>query len=427
MYRRALILLMGSGLAQLGPLAFAPVLSRLYGAEVFGTFQLATAVAANLAVVACARYEFALPLATDAFHAQRLRQLSGRILLLVSLLTLLAAGVWAWIAEVAWPLAIPFTVAALGSLSLWTLEVTRRHGARALATARVVQYWGCGGIQAVLGWASWGVWGLLLGPILAAAVAAVGLRWHLAPQLQAEAGEGAGGEPRPAPRSLLTVAATPTLRDIAHRFRDFPLLNTPHAFLGALQDTVSLALVAGYWGPAAAGIWGLTLRLLKAPATLAGGAVSQALYPHLTALGGVSQASRQEVRRLMCWLLVGGALWAGTIAMLGPTVLPWALGAGWESSGPLAPMLALYIGVHFVASPLAVVTMAWEAQAWALRMSLVGQAVFVAAVALGLTWGPEAGLAQAGLAVSGAMAVFYGAYFWRLAWWPVCTPRTMGE
>lgn len=84
-------------------------------------------------------------------------------------------------------------------------------------------------------------------------------------------------------------------------------------------------------------------------------------------------------------------------------------------------MLAPYIGVHFVAAPLAVVTMAWQAQGWALRLALVGQIAFVGALALGLHLG---GLQGAGQAVSLAMLLYFGFYFWRLATWPVAeTPR----
>ncbi|MBQ1766383.1 MAG: polysaccharide biosynthesis protein, partial [Aquincola sp.] len=82
----------------------------------------------------------------------------------------------------------------------------------------------------------------------------------------------------------------------------------------------------------------------------------------------------------------------------------------------LARALAVYIGVHFVASPLAVVTMAWNAQAWALKLALVGQGVFVLSLAAGLAWG---GLRGAGWAVSAGMALYFGWYFWRLATWPV--------
>ena len=53
-------------------------------------------------------------------------------------------------------------------------------------------------------------------------------------------------------------------------------------------------------GPAAAGFWGLTLRYLKAPATLVGGAVSQALYPKLALAGArPTRESRRAVLRVM--------------------------------------------------------------------------------------------------------------------------------
>jgi hypothetical protein len=51
-----------------------------------------------------------------------------------------------------------------------------------------------------------------------------------------------------------------------------------------------------------------------------------------------------------------------------------------------------------------------------LRLALVGQLVFVAALAAGLAWG---GLAGAGWAVSSAMALYFGWYFARLATWPL--------
>jgi O-antigen/teichoic acid export membrane protein len=93
-----------------------------------------------------------------------------------------------------------------------------------------------------------------------------------------------------------------------------------------------------------------------------------------------------------------------------------AFGEPWRPAGELARALALYIGLHFVASPLSVVTMAWGAQAWALKLSLAGQALFVGALAAGLAWG---GLDAAGWAVSAAMSLYFGWFFWKLATWPV--------
>ena len=212
---------------------------------------------------------------------------------------------------------------------------------------------------------------------------------------------------------------------MARRFREFPLLNTPHAFAGALQDTLALALLAATLGPAAAGFWGLALRYLKAPATLVGGAVSQALYPKLAAAGAPpSRAARQALRRLLWGLGALAALLAAVIGLGAPWAFEALFGAPWREAGELARALALYIGLHFMASPLGVVTMAWQAQAWALKLALWGQVAFLLALAAGLHWG---GLVGAGWAVSGVMSAYFGYYLLRLATWPVAEAGAGGE
>ena len=406
--RAVLTLVAGGALAQALPLLLGPWLTRLYTPEQFGVYHLFAAVSANLAVVACARYEFALPLVGDAVDAAALRALCLRVLAGVTLASALAAAGWlAWSAH-GWTAWLPVAVAVLGWLSLATLWATRAQAYRALAVARVVQYGGASLAQAGAALLGAGVQGLIVAPIAAAAAAAAVLRMPLK------------DEARPATRRW---------RELARRFRDFPLLNTPHAFMGALQDTVAIGMIAAWQGPMAAGFWGLSLRYLKAPATLVGGAVSQALYPRLAAHGAsadhdadahaplrVTREGRAAVRRVM----------AGLAAIAAPLVLllwafaPWAFerlfGPQWRGAGELARALGLYIGVHFVAAPLAVVTLAWGAQAWALRLALVGQVAFVAALAAGLKLN---GLAGAGWGVSISMTLYFGYYFVRLATWPL--------
>jgi O-antigen/teichoic acid export membrane protein len=153
--------------------------------------------------------------------------------------------------------------------------------------------------------------------------------------------------------------------------------------------------------------------------------VSQALYPKLAAAGAQpSWAARQALRRVL-WAL--GALAAGLVLLIGGGA-PWAFerlfGAPWREAGQLAQALALYIGLHFMASPLGVVTMAWQAQAWALKLALWGQLAFLLALAAGLHWG---GLLGAGWAVSAVMSVYFGYYLLRLATWPVAPASAGGE
>ncbi|MEX8494368.1 lipopolysaccharide biosynthesis protein [Sphaerotilus sp.] len=393
--RATLTLLAGGALAQALPLLLGPLLTRLYTPDEFGAFHLFAAVATNLAVVACGRYEFALPLARGDSEAVALRRLCLRILGLVAGLASLGGLGWAWWSGLRWALWLGPAVAVGGALSLATMRATRAERFQSLAVARVLQYGGAALAQTLAGWLHGGVAGLVIAPIAAQTLATLLLR---------------GTAMTPA------TDATP-LRDIARRYKEFPLLNTPHAFLGALQDTASLALIAATLGPAAAGFWGLALRYLKAPATLVGSAVSQALYPQLAAKGpGPTRAARAAVRRVMAVLGAAGLALVAVLWALGPWAFERLFGAEWRTAGELSRTLAPYIGAHFVAAPLAVVTMAWGAQAWALRLALWGQAAFVGALALGLQLG---GLAGAGWGVSAAMAVYFGWYVWRLATWPV--------
>ena len=399
MRRAVLTLLAGGVLAQALPLLLGPWLTRLFSPASFGLYHLFAAVAANLAVVACARYEFALPMARDEAEARALRALCLRLLAVSTALAAVAGIAWALWLGAAWPLWLPAAVGALGLVSLATLNATRAQRFPGLAVARVLQHGGGALLQVGAGLLQAGVVGLIAAPIAAALAALAVLGW-----------------PGPA------RAARAQWQAVARLHRSFPLLNTPHAFLGALQDTLALALIAASLGPAAAGAWGLALRYLKAPATLVGGAVSQALYPRLApadgAAPGCTAAGRALVLRTMALLALLAAPLVALLWWLGPALFVWAFGPDWVQAGELARALALYIGLHFVASPLGVVTMAWHAQAWALKLALVGQGVFVAALAGGLAWD---GLRGAGWAVSAAMAVYFGWYFLRLATWPLAT------
>ena len=409
--RATVTLLMGGALAQLVPLLLGPVLARLFTPQAFGVFTTFSTVAATVAVVACGRYEFALPMARDEDEAAVLLALCVRIGLLVLVLSVPLAALLNMTGHLPLPWLLPLAVAAAGALQLLIMWSNRAQRFRALAISRVLQYGGAALLQVALGVALWGAarqpagaeaaWALVIAPVISGVLAALVLV-----------------QPAPAGgwRALLPARAHPgmqqAMRQVAVKFRDFPLLNTPHAFLGALQDALAVAMLVAFSGHAAAGFWGLGLRYLKAPATLVGSAVSQALYPRLT--GAQPADAQRAVRQIMALL---GAVALGLMLMLmvaGPWLFRLVFGAAWQEAGELARALAPYIAVHFVAAPLAVVTMAWKAQRWAFRWAVFGQAAFVAALGLGLKLG---GLMAGAWAVSAAMVVYFGIYFWRLAFW----------
>ena len=404
--RATLTLLAGGALAQLAPLLLGPFIARLFTPEAMGLFTQFATVAATLAVAASLRYEQALPLERDEAEARALLALSARLLALAVLVSVPLA--WALHAA-GWlplPMLLPLAVLSAGALQILMLWANRAQRFHALAVSRVVQYGGGAALQLLLGWALWqgaaagraDAWALALAPLLAQGLASL---WLLRPAP-------AGGW-----RAALAHADPAPVRDAARRHKDFALVNTPHAFLGVLQDALAVALLVAWSGEASAGFWGLALRYLKAPATLVGSAVSQALYPRLAAADAAE--GRRVVRQVMA--LLGGLALALMLVLLaaGPWLFERLFGPPWREAGELARALAPYIAAHFVASPLAVVTMAWRAQRWAFRLALLGQAAFIAALAAGLHWG---GLRGGAWAVSAVMVPYFGWYFWRLATWP---------
>ena len=102
------------------------------------------------------------------------------------------------------------------------------------------------------------------------------------------------------------------------------------------------------------------------------------------------------------------------VLLVGPDVFALALGAQWRNAGALVRVRAPYIGVHFIASPLAAGTQPWDAQSRAFRLALLGKATFLGALALGSHFG---GVVGGACGVSGAMVLYFGWYFWSLATW----------
>jgi len=393
--RSTLTLLAGGALAQALPLLLGPWLTRLYSPTEFGQFATVWTVAANLAVIGCARYEFALPLERDEGQAARLMALCLRLLGVVFAVSVAVAAVWVVWQDLSLAALLPLAVLAGASAQWLTLWATRAQRFRLLAVSRVLQWGGGALLQLLFGLAQMGAFGLLLGPLLAGLATSVLLA-------------------RPAPqggwRALLRGGA---LGELARRHRAFPLLNTPHAFAGALQDSLAMILLSSWSGDAAAGYWALSLRYLKAPAGLVGGALSQTLYPRLVQAAPGAEAL-QVVRQAMAVLSALALPLVAVLMLWGPALFRLVFGESWHEAGELARALAPYIALHFIAAPLSVATMAWRAQAWALKLALAGQLMFVAGLVMGLKTG---GLIGAGWGVSLMMCIYFGFFFWSLATW----------
>lgn len=390
-----------TALAQAIQLLATPVLTRLFDVAAIGAWTLFTATAATLATVATARYEYAIVLPRRDADATFVLQLCLAVCAGVTLAVALAVLVlhWGWPgstlsvalgASIGW---LPVFVAVAGLMQTLTLWQNRMRRFERIAQARVatplattvLQFGSAAAQFGVAGLVAAQTFGALAGPLLL---------------LRAEGGRAGWRLPRWSARRLWRVAV---------RHRQFPLVNSPHAFINALQETLAIGLVATLAGPVAAGHYGLMTRLVKAPASMVGGAVSEVLLGALARTWAAGGDIRPLLRRATGGLALVSLLPALVLLAAGPALFGSVLGADWTEAGAYAQWLVPYLMAHFIVGPLTVASMVIGRQGRALAFSVAGNALYVAALALVLSQGGS--LAQAFAAVSVVQVAYFASYW----------------
>lgn len=412
--RSVLTLTTGTTVANLVPIVAAPILSRLYGPAEFGLFALYAGVAALLGVAATGRYEMAIVLPADDADAFELLGLSlilaGAMAVLAaivvglfhaSLLTALSAP-----ALGGWLVFLPLGVLLMGAMQALSNWLNRRKAYRRIAEGRIVQALATAALAISLAGAGHGAGGLIVsavaGQALATAVLAV-VVWSGV--------RGAG----------LRVSRA-GMRRVARRYREFPRVNALHAVLDNLASSATLVILAHAFGSVVVGHWSLVMRVLTAPVTLIGGAISQVFYQRAAEArhqGGDLRALVRSLLRRTVWMALPGAL---LLLVAGPALFRWVFGAGWEPAGRYAQLLSPYMFFVFVATPLAFLPFVLDRQWQSFLLSTTGNVLFLGCIAWGgMLQRPEVGFG----ALSVVQALFFTTYIaWMLR---IAGQRTVSE
>lgn len=338
--RNALMIVGGNGAGHLAILLAAPVLSRLYSPEQFGTYGAFTAVLLMVASVACLRFELAIPVPESDDEGARLATVAlvsagvvGLAAGLVAHLTHWAPGGDAGLRPWAGP-ALGLGVIALGAYQAATNWAVRSRHYKVLATSRLTRSIGQVVAQVGLGALGAASTGLALGHVVGSFSGMARLSSLIV-------------------RAILLVR--PRLSELlatARRFGRFPLYSVPSGLLNSAGNQLPLLIVIGAYGLEVGGAFAFAQRIVAAPLTV----VSQA----------IGQVFVGEVRRLLASdRQRAAALYLGTIgrmaalatvpaALLAVLAAPGfrlAFGDQWESSGRIVSVLAPMLLAQFAVLP----------------------------------------------------------------------------
>lgn len=352
----------GAAAAQGITMAFAPVLTRLYGPEAFGVQGVFVSLVGLLGVAAAGGYPMAIVLppadAQGEAEALALVRLSVVLGLATSLLAALALSfVGADLlgllqAQAVRPYIALLPVAMLGTvltavLGQWLI----RRQAFAISAA--------GGAAASLLLNAGKAVGGVLQPgagMLIALHTLLGLAGTAGLALVARArgalqGVSASSKAPGASPGPLASAVPVALTEAARRHADFPRYRTPQNFINAASQSLPLLMLAGSFGAASAGQYAVAIAVLAVPASLIGSSVMSVFYPRISAAVQGGEDAHALILRATGGMAGMGALPFGLVLIAGPALFSLVFGADWRLAGVYAQWLSLWMFFQYVNMP----------------------------------------------------------------------------
>lgn len=389
----------GTAASQAIWLLTTPFLTRLYSSEDFSVFGAFVALMSMLSIAACAGYDNAVVvpdkdedaasvLALSLFLAFALSSLVALVWLIFTMATSLLAQQWLGdLQPYAWALApVVFVAATFNAVQFWT---SRRRRFSSVARVRVAQATVGVGTQIGAGMVAATPLGLIIGQGLNFLLGVLVLGHTMVRELGTY-------------RAAFRMQA---LRASAYRFRNFALMTTPALFANSASVQVPVLIVARAGQVAEAGFLFLALRVMQAPLTTIGAAVSQVFYTEAPQAGrdGRLAGLTHDVLRQLAIVGLGPLIFAGIV---GRPVFEIVFGQGWGRAGEIVAWMVPWLMLQFLASPISMLLYALERQRVDLLLQLLGMLLRIgpvlAAALLAPNWLPEV------FALTGA--AFYAVY-----------------
>jgi O-antigen/teichoic acid export membrane protein len=326
--RNFLTLLSGGALAQVITIAALPLLARFYDPTDFGQLGAIMAVVSLATVLVHGRYQMAIPVAQSEDDAQNLLVFS---ILISALLSLPAVAAIFFLFDARpddlslWEFLLASTVITFFSAVIDILSYWRSHRGRFGVSARNSVARSAFTVLTQIGLAPVSTAGLLLGTGFGVGMAiTLALRDIVRNDL-----------------FQLRMPSMCNLREIAYKYRNYPLFGVPQGWLAAISWNAMPLLLLRHGGISVAGQYWIAYRLLVAPVSLFNGMYRQAILPLLRGRS-VSEGRTLVARHSM---LIAGAscLPLLTLFFFGEIIFTFLMGPSWQQAGAISGWMAIGI------------------------------------------------------------------------------------
>jgi len=260
---------------------------------------------------------------------------------------------------------LPIGVAVIGAYNIFQFWATRKKAFKRISITRIEQAVGGVGTQLGLGVAGFGAGGLIVGQLISQGSGFLGLArraikddGHILKQINLR---------------RMTVAAS--------AYRRYPKYSMFEALANSASVQLPLIIIVGFVGSAELGLLMLAMRIMQAPMSLVGMAVSQVYY--VQAVDEFRQGRLAELTAKvmggLAKLGIGPLLFAALVA---PPLFGIIFGEAWQRAGVLLAWMTPWFVLQFMTSPVSMALHVTSHQRLALGLQVFGLTLRVTTVAI---------------------------------------------
>lgn len=370
-YTNFLTMLSGNSISQIIPFFIAPILSRIYSPKEYAVFATYTAIILMMGSVATGRLELAIPIAKEKQTARNIVYTGLLITLTITLISTVfpvfseqVADFYndAEIASHLWT--IPIGVASIGLYGVLSNWLLRHKKYTVLSAGKVVLAITNHGLAAFLGYLGWGVDGLIFGWLSGQLVSILMLSLFVDKTVEW--------------KQYSFSVAKKTVKE----FKDFPLINSLHAFTDNLAMQVVLFwIISSFFGLHELGLFAMMNKYVRAPMNLISGSVSGLFYAEAADAKNNERSLMPIAKKTLSISSLFSIPFTIVVILAGPTLFSWYLGEEWREAGVYAQYMAFVLLCNFLISPVSGITIIFNEQKKAYIFAVIGYAVSLSGLA----------------------------------------------
>lgn len=343
--KNSLTLSGGVAVAQVLPFVFYPLLGRLFTAGEFGLLAAVTAITSVLAVLGSCRYETGILVVRSKREAARLAVLS--VVLSVSVLAVswlvlqfaLAALLSRWFKEPElgrWLFVCPLAAFFVVIYNVYNEWCVREGYFKALGVNKIVNSGAIALGKVLMGVLRWSSQGLVVGDLVGRGISALGCI------VRAWLKDGV----------YFASVRLRSLPKTAVRHKGYPLYTMPGQLLNTLGQAAPVLMIAYFFNSEEVGYFSMAMTLFSVPINVVSSAIRDVYRRRANDEYARQGNCLKSFDRVML-LLAGAGVAALLLAVwFLPALMGLFMGAGWETAGRYAQILAPAMVVMFVSNSL---------------------------------------------------------------------------